>query len=138
MLTPKKYYKLYEDSSKKKEYQKLLKALSNKTDSRDYFKLNSSNKLYYKREKLHEEIKRFVPKKEVKETFNKLFSHFNLLYQGLFKKTFSIHLWYNGSDVNNAMWFSSILNGDKISNYIFTNISEKMKYFQKKDFILDG
>ena len=278
---PEEYYKLYEDSSKKKEYEKLLKVLSNETTSRDYFTENSSNRLYHKREELHtnifksildkykssnkpsiyfllgsigsgktsikdqiltddnnksdfvfinfddlkkrlpeyellkelnpkkaahfvqsesakfagklfkkavqkkyniifkknirknkegkiqlteeimktvkkaysisihivfldsyeeawkrvekrsEEIKRFVPKQEVKETFNNLFSHFNILYQILYKESFIFYLWYNGSDIKKAVCLSYILNGDKFSKYEFKDIP-KMKHFQKK------
>ncbi len=57
LSTLEKYYTLYENRFKKrKEYEKLLKDLSNRTTSRDYFKESSSNKIYRKRNKLHEDI----------------------------------------------------------------------------------
>ena len=52
---PKEYYKLYENLTKRKEYEKLLRELSNKTTSRDYFKY-ISGKIYNKRNELHEGI----------------------------------------------------------------------------------
>ena len=100
--------------------------------------LDSHKEAWQRVEKRAKEIKRFVPKKEVKETFNNLFSHFNILYRSLLKESFTIYLWYNGSNVDEATWISSILNGDKISKneikgvanmkFIFKNI----KFFQEK------
>ena len=50
-------------------------------------------------QKRAEEIKRFVPANEVKETFDNLFPYFNIVQKSLSKKsTFIIYLWYNGSD----------------------------------------
>lgn len=77
--------------------------------------LDSYKEAWQRVEKRAKEIKRFVPKKVVKETFNDLFSHFNILYQSLFRESFTIYLWYNGSNVKEATWLSSILNGDKTS-----------------------
>ena len=54
--SPKEYYELFENPAKKEDYESLLKTLSNKTTSRDYFKENSSGKIYQKRKQLHEEI----------------------------------------------------------------------------------
>ena len=54
--SPKEYYELSENPSKKDDYEKLLKILSNKTTSRDYFKESSANKIYQKRKQLHEKI----------------------------------------------------------------------------------
>ena len=56
---PEEYYKLYENPVKKKEYEKLLKNLSNKTTSRDYFK-ESAGKIYSKKNELHKDIFRSI------------------------------------------------------------------------------
>ena len=82
-------------------------------------------------EKRAEEIRRFVPKEEVKETFDNLFFNFNALYQNLSKKSLVINLWYNGSNVKKAVWLSSILTGNKFSRYSTEGI-EPIKHFQKK------
>lgn len=51
------YYELCDDLSKEKEYKKLLKKISDKTTSREFFNVNNqSNKLHEKRKQLHEKI----------------------------------------------------------------------------------
>ena len=275
--SPKEYYELLENPAKKEEYKKLLKALSNKVTSRDYFQLSSSNRLYQKRDELHtdilksildeyqssdqprihfllgsigsgktsakdqilkyeknktdfifinfddlkkrlpeyellkklnpkkaaqfvqsessklagklfkkavqkkcnimfeknvrriqmvreeimktvkkgylvfihivfldsyeeawkrvqkraEEIRRFVPKEEVKETFNNLFPNFNTLCQNLSKESLVIYFWYNGAGVKKALWLSSVLTGDRFSKYEFKDVAQ-IKHFKQE------
>ena len=50
------YYSLYEDASRKKEYEQLLKELSNTTTSRDFFEKNLKKEVHPKRKKLHTDI----------------------------------------------------------------------------------
>ena len=97
--------------------------------------LDSYEEAWKRVEKRAEEIRRFVPKEEVKKTFNNLFLNFNALYRSLSNESFVIHLWYNGSNVEKAVFISFILISRKIS------ISEdgikhiaQIKYFQKKGF----
>ena len=100
--------------------------------------LDSYEEAWKRVEKRAEEIKRFVPKKDVKETFNDLFSNFNILYQKILRESFTIYLWYNGSNVKEAVWLSSILNGDKMSKNVIEDIAKmdfafkNIKFFQEK------
>ncbi|MDE0151003.1 MAG: zeta toxin family protein [Bdellovibrionales bacterium] len=50
------YYALYEDTSRKKEYEQLLEKLSNTTNSREFFEKNLKKEVYSKRKKLHTDI----------------------------------------------------------------------------------
>lgn len=100
--------------------------------------LDSYEEAWKRVQRRAEEIKRYVPIKDVKETFNNLFPHFNTLYQSLSKEDFIIYLWYNGSDIKEATWLSSIVNGYKTSKYEIEDIAkiefsiEKIKFFRKK------
>ena len=74
-LEPKEYYRLYESGDQeKKEYETLLKDLSNRTTSRDYFIEQSSGKTYKKRNKLHEDILQSTLSKH--SSSNKPYIHF--------------------------------------------------------------
>ena len=44
----------------------------------------------------YDKIKRYVPKKYVKETFESLFPNLNILMNENFKSDYSVNLWYNG------------------------------------------
>ena len=100
--------------------------------------LDSYEEAWKRVEKRAEEIRRFVPKKEVKETFNDLFPHFNILYKKVLKESFTVYLWYNGSNVKEAVWLSSVLNGDKISKKAIEDIAKidfafkNIEFFQEK------
>ena len=94
--------------------------------------LDSYEEAWKRVQKRAEEIKRFVPKVEVKETFNKLFPHFNTLYNSLSKESLVISLWYNGSDVRDAVWLSSILTGEKFSKYTTEGVGQ-IKHIYKKE-----
>jgi len=50
------YYALYEDTSRKEEYERLLKKLSHTTSSREFFTKNNEGEVYLKRKKLHTDI----------------------------------------------------------------------------------
>ena len=50
------YYSLCEDISRKKEYEMLLKKLSNTTDSREFFKKNNEGEVHPRRKNLHTDI----------------------------------------------------------------------------------
>ena len=54
----------------------------------------------------------------------------NAVYKNLFKESLVINLWYNGSDVKEAVWLSSIFTGNKFSRYSTKGI-EPIKHFQK-------
>ncbi len=95
--------------------------------------LDSYEEAWKRVQKRAEEIKRFVPKQEVKETFNDLFPNFNALYKSLFRKSLFINLWYNGSDVKEAVWLSSILTGEKYSKYTVDGFGQ-IKPVNKKGF----
>ena len=93
--------------------------------------LDSYEEAWKRVQKRAEEIRRFVPKAEVKDTFNNLFPNFNALYKSLSKESQVISLWYNGSDVKEAVWLSSILTGDKFSKYAVESIGQ-VQHFKKK------
>ena len=93
--------------------------------------LDSYEEAWKRVQKRAEEIKRFVPKEEVKETFNKLFPNFNALYNSLSNESLVISLWYNGSDVKDAVWLSSILTGEKFSKYTAEGFGQ-IKHIHKK------
>ena len=94
--------------------------------------LDSYEEAWKRVQRRAKEIKRYVPKKEVKETFNNLFPNFNTLYQSLFKERFSIYPWYNGHDEEKAVFISFILTRnfpeDRVKHI------EQIKYFQRKGF----
>ena len=97
--------------------------------------LDSYEEAWKRVQKRTEKIKRFVPERQVKETFNTLFPNFNTLYQNLSKESFFIYFWYNGSNVEKAIFISFILisrdlwiSGDGIKNIA------QIKYFRKKGF----
>lgn len=94
--------------------------------------LDSYEEAWRRVQKRAEEIKRYVPKQEVKETFNSLFPNFNTLYQSLLKEFFSIYLWYNGHNEKKAVFISFILTRN-FSEERVKHIKQ-IKYFQKKGF----
>ena len=49
MISLEEYYKLSEDSSRKKEYEEQLKILSNTTKSKEYFRKDSKRKTLHKK-----------------------------------------------------------------------------------------
>ena len=93
--------------------------------------LDSYEEAWKRVQKRAEEIKRFVPKEEVKETFNNLFPNFNALYNRLSKESLVINLWYNGADVKDAVWLSSVLTGEKYSKYTVDGFGQ-IKHIHKK------
>ena len=93
--------------------------------------LDSYEEAWKRVQKRAEEIRRFVPKEEVKETFNNLFPNFNILCQNLSKESLVIYFWYNGSDVTTkALWLSSVFTGDKFSKYKFKDVAQ-IKHFKQ-------
>lgn len=133
----KKYNVIFEKNIRKGKDGKIqLKEEIMKAINKDYLIfihvvfLDSYEEAWKRVQKRANEIKRFVPKKEVKETFNNLFSHFNILCQNLFKESSVINLWYNGSGVEKAVWLSSIFTGDKFSRYSAKGI-EPITHFQE-------
>ncbi len=57
--------------------------------------LNSYEEAWRRVQKRYEKIKRYVPKKEVKDTFQNLFPNLNLLLNTDFKQEYRMQLWYN-------------------------------------------
>ena len=92
--------------------------------------LDSYAEAWKRVEKRANEIKRFVPKKDVKETFNNLFSNFNIVYQHISKESFGVCLWYNGVDVKEVSWISAIVNSRKETKMKLS--LETTKLFVKK------
>ena len=95
--------------------------------------LDSYEEAWKRVEKRANEIKRFVPKKEVKETFNNLFSNFNIVYQHISKEFFGVCLWYNGVGVKEVSWIATILNGDN-----FSETEEMKKHFNLRFYSQKG
>ena len=92
-------------------------------------------------QKRAEEIKRFVPANEVKETFDNLFPNFNIVQKSLSKKsTFIIYLWYNGSDVKKAKFISGILTGPVVNKYNFKikKDTDRIKVLLKEAFYINS
>ena len=93
--------------------------------------LDSYEEAWKRVEKRANEIKRFVPKKEVKETFNNLFSNFNIVYQHISKESFGVCLWYNGVGVKEVSWIAAIVNSRK-------ETKEKLSFETTKLFVEKG
>ena len=75
----------------------------------------------------YEKIKRYVPKKEVKNTFDCLFPNLNILLNENFKKDYMIKFWYNGK------WDSNISQKAYLLGFLIFCQSEDLSKLSSED-----
>ena len=94
--------------------------------------LDSCQEAWRRVQSRYEEIRRYVPMTEVRETFNDLFPHLNILLNENFNADYSVNLWYNG------LWNTSSME-KKAHNIGFISFQNKRVLnspFKEEDFAI--
>ena len=94
--------------------------------------LDSFDEAWERVQKRAEEIRRYVPKEKVENTFKSLFVNLNEIYKSLSREVFDIRFWYNGRGVDSPILVALLINSN-IDTPDFSTRSEELIFVGQKN-----